>query len=241
MWEFNPEGPRTIQHFFGMTLDGMCKLFFGPQVKCPDTTEDAGLSCNRLDAQVSNLKAEYFIYIYHDYYSNNSFAARNGSTRRRESGVRRHFLKARLVQPLQRCWTGRSAKSLQGKAKERAVKPNFTHYTSKTGESLPPLRRIVGKGKLKPPPRAGGRGPPPKTWRRRCTNKGRRYHQGALPRRAPSPRRAHQRAIPPSSCKLIVNSKVGCFSEIHNRDFVFCSPASSSSQQSSSLGIFLRR
>ena len=29
MWEFNPEGPRTIQHFFGMTLEGMYRLFFG--------------------------------------------------------------------------------------------------------------------------------------------------------------------------------------------------------------------
>ena len=55
MWEFNPEGPRTIKHFFGLTLEGMCKLFFGPQAKCPDTTEDAGLSCNRPDTQVSNL------------------------------------------------------------------------------------------------------------------------------------------------------------------------------------------
>ena len=66
MWEFNPEGPRTIKHFLGLKLEGMCKLFFGPQVKCPDTTEDAGLSCNHLDAQVSSLKAGYFIYIYHN-------------------------------------------------------------------------------------------------------------------------------------------------------------------------------
>ena len=44
MWEFNPEGPRTILHFFGLTPEGMCKLFFGPQAKCPDTTEDASLS-----------------------------------------------------------------------------------------------------------------------------------------------------------------------------------------------------
>ena len=29
MWEFNLEGPRTIQHFFGMTLEGMYRLFFG--------------------------------------------------------------------------------------------------------------------------------------------------------------------------------------------------------------------
>lgn len=28
MWEFNPEGPQTIQHFFSTTLEGMYKLFF---------------------------------------------------------------------------------------------------------------------------------------------------------------------------------------------------------------------
>ena len=49
-----------------MTLEGMYKLFFGPQVKCPDTTEDAGLSCNRPDTQVSNPETEHFVYIYHN-------------------------------------------------------------------------------------------------------------------------------------------------------------------------------
>ena len=66
MWEFNPEGPRTIQHFFGMTPEGMYKLFFGPRIKCPDTTEDAGLSCNRPDTQVSDRETEHFVYIYHN-------------------------------------------------------------------------------------------------------------------------------------------------------------------------------
>ena len=55
MWEFNPEGPQTVKYFFGLKLEGMCKLFFGPKVDCPDTIEDAGLSCNRLDTQVSSL------------------------------------------------------------------------------------------------------------------------------------------------------------------------------------------
>ena len=61
-WEFNPEGPRTIQHFFDVTLEGMYKLFFGPQIRCPDTTEDAGLSCLRPDTQVSNSITEHFAY-----------------------------------------------------------------------------------------------------------------------------------------------------------------------------------
>ena len=71
MWEFNPEGPRTILHFFGLTLEGMRKLFFGPQVKCMDTTEDAGLSCNRPDTQVSNPETEHFVSIYHNHYFEN--------------------------------------------------------------------------------------------------------------------------------------------------------------------------
>ena len=61
MWEFNPEVPQTVKHFFGLKLEGMCKLFFGQKVECPDTTEDAGLSCNRLDTQVSNLDTGHFV------------------------------------------------------------------------------------------------------------------------------------------------------------------------------------
>ena len=47
LWEFNPEGPRTILHFFGLTHEEMYKSFFGPQVECPEITEDVGLSSNR--------------------------------------------------------------------------------------------------------------------------------------------------------------------------------------------------
>ena len=53
MWEFNPERPLTIQHFFGMTFEGMYKLIFGSRIKCPDTMEDAGLDCNHPDTPVS--------------------------------------------------------------------------------------------------------------------------------------------------------------------------------------------
>ena len=53
LWEFNLEGPRILQHFMGMTPVEMYKLFFGSQEVCPELTEDAGLSCNRPDTQVS--------------------------------------------------------------------------------------------------------------------------------------------------------------------------------------------
>ena len=54
LWEFNLEGPRALQHFMGLTPVEMYKLFFGSQEMRPDLTEDAGLSCNRLDTQVSS-------------------------------------------------------------------------------------------------------------------------------------------------------------------------------------------
>ena len=55
LWEFNPEGPRALQHFMGATPVEMYKIFFGSQAMCPDLTEDVGLSCNRPDTQVSSL------------------------------------------------------------------------------------------------------------------------------------------------------------------------------------------
>ena len=54
LWEFNLEGPRILQHFMDTTPVEMYKLFFGPQVACPELTKDAGLSCNRPDTQVSS-------------------------------------------------------------------------------------------------------------------------------------------------------------------------------------------
>ena len=38
----------------GATPVEMYKLFFGSQAMCPDSSEDAGLSCNRPDTQVSS-------------------------------------------------------------------------------------------------------------------------------------------------------------------------------------------
>ena len=62
MWEFNPEGPRTIQNFLGLTREEMYKSFFGPQIECPDTTEDVGLSSNRTADQVSNPLAKHTVF-----------------------------------------------------------------------------------------------------------------------------------------------------------------------------------
>ena len=64
MWEFNPEGPRTIQNFLGMMHEEMYKSFFGPQIECLDTTEDVGLSNNRTAAQISNPMAEHTVLLF---------------------------------------------------------------------------------------------------------------------------------------------------------------------------------
>ena len=62
LWEFNPEGPRAIQSFPGLTHEEMYKSFFGPQIECPDTTEDVGLSSNRAAEQVRNPLAKHTVF-----------------------------------------------------------------------------------------------------------------------------------------------------------------------------------
>ena len=79
LWEFNPEGPRALQHFLGLTPAEMYKLFFGLQEMRPDLTEDVGLSCNRPAAQVSNPMAEHTVlFIYHDIILKNRSLTRTG-------------------------------------------------------------------------------------------------------------------------------------------------------------------
>ena len=53
MWEFNPEGLCAIQNFLGLTHEEMYRSFFRPQIECPATTKDVGLSSNRTTDQVS--------------------------------------------------------------------------------------------------------------------------------------------------------------------------------------------
>ena len=61
LWEFNPEGPRAIQSFLDLTHEEMYKSFFGPQVECPDITEDVGLSSNHVAEQVRNPLDEHTV------------------------------------------------------------------------------------------------------------------------------------------------------------------------------------
>ena len=64
LWEFNLEGPRAFQHFMGLTPAEMYKLFFGSQETRPELTEDAGLSCNRPDTQVSSPVSGHTVHLF---------------------------------------------------------------------------------------------------------------------------------------------------------------------------------
>ena len=55
MWEFNPEGARTLQHFYGTTHKKTWKLLFKKQKTWPRTSDDIRLDCNNPASLVSIL------------------------------------------------------------------------------------------------------------------------------------------------------------------------------------------
>ena len=53
MWEFNPEDPRTLKHFFGTTHEDMWKQLFKAQKSWPMKFEDIGLDSENPAAAIS--------------------------------------------------------------------------------------------------------------------------------------------------------------------------------------------
>ena len=53
MWEFNPEGPWTLQHFYGTMHKKIWKLLFKKQKTWPLTSDDTGLNYNNPASSVS--------------------------------------------------------------------------------------------------------------------------------------------------------------------------------------------
>ena len=53
MWEFNPEGPRTLKRFFGTKHKEIWKLLFKAQKSWPMKTEDIGLDIENPASEVS--------------------------------------------------------------------------------------------------------------------------------------------------------------------------------------------
>ena len=52
MWEFNSEGPRTLQRFFGTTHKGIWKLLFKNQKTWARMSNDTGHDCNNLASPI---------------------------------------------------------------------------------------------------------------------------------------------------------------------------------------------
>ena len=59
MWEFNPEGPRTLQWFNGTTHKGIWKLLFKKQKSWPKSSDDTGLDCNHPASKVNSKTPEH--------------------------------------------------------------------------------------------------------------------------------------------------------------------------------------
>ena len=150
LWEFNPEGPRVLQHFLGMTPVEMYKLFSGPQVVSLDSTEDAGLSCNRPDTQVRSLVPGLAIRIFII------------KLPLKELSFKQEWIaKAKLIRcpaPLPETMPGpmlvRMLEVVPSKESEGGDK-----------ELQPPRRRLSGREESKIPLLRGRRGPPLKTRR----------------------------------------------------------------------------
>ena len=131
-----------------MTPVEMYKLFFGPQVVCPDSTEDAGLSCNRPDTQVSSPVPGHTI---------RSFTTR--SPLKELFSKHEWIAKAKLI----RC---------PAPLPETSPDPVLTRMLEivpseesegGTKKLLPPRRRLSGKEESNIPLLRGRRGPPLKT------------------------------------------------------------------------------
>ena len=59
IWEFNPEGPRTLQRSYVTTHKGIWKLLFKKQKTWPKSSDDTGLDCNHPASMVISKTSEH--------------------------------------------------------------------------------------------------------------------------------------------------------------------------------------
>ena len=186
LWEFNPEGPRALQHFMGLTPVEMYKLFFGSQEMRPDLTEDAGLSCNRLDTQVSSPVSGHIVHLFI-----------MGLPFNQLSLGQEWIAQAKLIRcpaPLPET----TPDPVLVKMMEVAPSEEGKGGTGK----LPPLpRRPSIRGGSRIPPSRGRRGPLPKTRRPRPQSGERNLHRKVLCREEPRPHSLPKGISPPTSRK----------------------------------------
>lgn len=169
----------------GATPVEIYKLFFGSQAMCPDLTEDAGLSYNRPDTQVSSPVPGHAI----------PYLSRTCPLK--ELLLEQKWIsKAKLIRcpaplpettldPVLGCWRLRLRKKVKGG----------------TRKLPPPRRRLPGKEGSRIPPSKGRRGPPLKTRKPWSQSGGRNLRQRVLRREMPGPHCAPKGINPPPSRK----------------------------------------
>ena len=59
MWEFNPEGPWTLQRFYDTMHKGIWTLLFKKQKSLPKSSDDTGLDCNHPASVVNSKTSEH--------------------------------------------------------------------------------------------------------------------------------------------------------------------------------------
>ena len=150
----SPSPPVGIQ--FGGTTSSptlhveMYKLFFGSQEMCPDLTEDAGLSCNRPDTQVSSPVSGHIVHLFI-----------MGLPFNQLSLGQKWIAQAKLIRcpaPLPETTPDPVLTKMLEVAPSEEVEGG-------TRKLPPPRRRLSGKEGSRIPPSKGRRGPPLKTRR----------------------------------------------------------------------------
>ena len=186
LWEFNPEGPRALQHFMGTTPVEMYKLFFGSQEMRPDLTEDAGLSCNRPDTQVSSPVSGHIVHLFI-----------MGLPFNQLSLGQEWIAQAKLI---------RCPAPLPETTPDPVLIKMLEVAPSEEGEgghreTTTSAKEAFSKGESRIPPSRGRRGPLPKTRRPRPQSGERNLHRKVLCREEPRPYYLLGGISPPASRK----------------------------------------
>ena len=145
----------------GTTPMEMYKLFFGSREACPELTEDAGLSCNRPDTQVSSPVSGHTVCL--PFYD---------SLFDQLPSKQEWIAQAKLI----RCPT-----PLPETAPDPVLVRMLEVAPSKEGEgenrgTTASIKESFEEGGSRIPPSRGRRGPPLKTWRPKPRSGGRDLH-----------------------------------------------------------------
>ena len=186
LWEFNPEGPRALQHFMGLTPAEMYKLFFGSQEMRPKLTEDAGLSCNRPNTQVSSPVSGHIVHLF-----------TVGLPFNQLSLGQEWIAQAKLIQ----CPAPLPETTLDPVLTKMLEAAPLEEGEGGNRKATASAKEALKKGGSRIPPSRGRRGPLLKIRRPRPQSGGRNLHQRVLHQEKPRPHYFPKGISPPASRK----------------------------------------